>query len=267
MTKGTHVDLGQAMIVMIEPDKDPERLAEYNRWYEHDHVYSGVVAGPGAFSYSRFVATRELKDLRYPDPSAVAQPLDKGSYLSFFYLLAGQVDEHYAWSFPESARLGEAGADELRPRAGFPVAVRLRGIGQPRGMAGAGRDLARSPLPRRRRPVDRPGRERLTRRPRELAARNPAARIGRRTRKAASRRRWSSRRATFRGCQARERPSATGFSSPASLTSIHATCGVRGLRISESAVAGSGLGSLGSCRAVHSPRSRGRLPTAISSGS
>jgi hypothetical protein len=109
MTSGTHVDLGHAMIVMIEPDRDPERLAEYNRWYEHDHVYSGVVAGPGAFSYSRFVATRELKDLRYPDASPIAQPVDKGSYLSFFYLLAGQVDEHYAWSFPESARLGEQG--------------------------------------------------------------------------------------------------------------------------------------------------------------
>ncbi len=109
MAMGTHIDLGQAMIVMIEPTRDPERLAEYNRWYEHDHVYSGVVAGPGAFSYSRFVATRELKDLRYPDASAIAQPVDKGSYLSFFYLLAGQVDEHYAWSFPESARLGEQG--------------------------------------------------------------------------------------------------------------------------------------------------------------
>lgn len=109
MTKGTHVDLGAAMIVMIEPDRDPEKLAEYNRWYEHDHVYSGVVAGPGAFSYSRFVATRELKDLRYPESSAIADPVDKGSYLSLFYLLAGQVDEHYAWSFPESARLGEQG--------------------------------------------------------------------------------------------------------------------------------------------------------------
>jgi hypothetical protein len=108
-TTGTHVDLGQAMIVMIEPDRDPERLAEYNRWYEHDHVYSGVVAGPGAFSYSRFVATRELKDLRYPDASAIAEPTGKGSYLSFFYLLAGQVDEHYVWSFPESKRLGEEG--------------------------------------------------------------------------------------------------------------------------------------------------------------
>src|ERR1700759_4849151 len=97
------------MIVMIEPNRDPERLAEYNRWYEHDHVYSGGVAGPGAFSYSRFVATRDLKDLRYPASSALAQPVDKGSYLSFFYLLDGQVDEHYAWSFPESARLGQVG--------------------------------------------------------------------------------------------------------------------------------------------------------------
>ncbi len=109
MTSGTHVDLGQAMIVMIEPDRDPERLAEWNRWYEHDHVYSGVLAGPGAYSFGRFVATRDLKALRYPDPSEIAQPAAKGSYLSFFYLLAGQVDEHYAWSFPETARLGGEG--------------------------------------------------------------------------------------------------------------------------------------------------------------
>src|ERR1700755_19526 len=109
MTQGTHVDLGQAMIVMIEPTRDPEGLAEYNRWYEHDHVYSGVFPGPGAFSYSRLVATRDLKNLRYPESSAMAQPVDKGSYLSFFYLLDGQVDEHYPSSFPESARLGAAG--------------------------------------------------------------------------------------------------------------------------------------------------------------
>jgi hypothetical protein len=38
VTTGTHIDLGQAMIVMIEPDRDPERLAEWNRWYEHGHV-------------------------------------------------------------------------------------------------------------------------------------------------------------------------------------------------------------------------------------
>ena len=109
MTAGTHVDLGHAMIVMIEPTREPERLAEWNRWYEHDHVYSGVLAGPGAFSYGRFVAIRELKDLRFPDSSAIAQPVEKGSYLSFFYLLAGQVEEHYAWSFPETQRLGEQG--------------------------------------------------------------------------------------------------------------------------------------------------------------
>jgi hypothetical protein len=109
MTSGTHVDLGHAMIVMIEPTRDPALLAEWNRWYEHDHVYSGVLAGPGAFSYGRFVATRELKDLRYPESSAIAQPADKGSYLSFFYLLDGQADEHYAWSFPETQRLGAEG--------------------------------------------------------------------------------------------------------------------------------------------------------------
>ena len=60
MADGTHVDLGQAMITMVEPTSDPDRLREYNRWYEHDHCYSGVMVGPWAFSYGRFVATRRF---------------------------------------------------------------------------------------------------------------------------------------------------------------------------------------------------------------
>src|SRR5689334_23938404 len=60
MADGTHIDLGHAMITMVEPTRDPERLREYNRWYEHDHAYSGVLVGPRAFSFGRFVATKDL---------------------------------------------------------------------------------------------------------------------------------------------------------------------------------------------------------------
>ncbi len=109
MADGTHIDLGHAMITMVEPTTDPERLREYNRWYEHDHCYSGVMVGPGAFSYGRFVATRPLKDLRYPVESTVAVPVDQGSFIAFYWFLAGQVDEHFAWSFPATQQLGAAG--------------------------------------------------------------------------------------------------------------------------------------------------------------
>lgn len=109
MADGTHVDLGAAMITMVEPTRDPDRLREYNRWYEHDHAYSGVLVGPWAFSYGRWVATRPLKDLRYPTPSTVADPVDDGSFIAFYWYLKDKVDEHFAWSFPQTQWLTENG--------------------------------------------------------------------------------------------------------------------------------------------------------------
>ena len=109
MPDGTHIDLGHAMITMVEPTQDPERLREYNRWYEHDHSMSGVMVGPWAYSYRRFVATRDLKPLRSPDPSTVADPLARGTYIAFYFYLADRVDEHFAWSFPETKWLTEQG--------------------------------------------------------------------------------------------------------------------------------------------------------------
>ena len=109
MTDGTHIDLGSAMITMVEPTDDPDRLHEYNRWYEHDHCYSGVMIGPWAFSYGRFVATRALKDLRFPPASTVSNPVDQGSFIAFYWYLAGKVDEHFAWSFPATQQLAAEG--------------------------------------------------------------------------------------------------------------------------------------------------------------
>jgi len=109
MTDGTHIDLGSAMITMVEPTDNPERLHEYNRWYEHDHCYSGVMIGPWAFSYGRFVATRALKDLRFPPASTVSNPVDQGSFIAFYWYLADKVDEHFAWSFPATQQLAAEG--------------------------------------------------------------------------------------------------------------------------------------------------------------
>jgi hypothetical protein len=109
MATGTHIDLGYAMITMVEPTQDPERLREYNRWYEHDHCYSGVMVGPGAFSYGRFAATRALKDVRLSASPTVADPIDQGSFIAFYWYLAGTIDEHFAWSFPATQALAAAG--------------------------------------------------------------------------------------------------------------------------------------------------------------
>lgn len=109
MPDGTHIELGNAMITMIEPTREPDRLREYNRWYEHDHAYSGVLVGPWAFSFRRWVATKPLKDLRYPDPSTVADPVSQGSYIAFYWYLKDRVDEHFAWAFPQTQWLHEEG--------------------------------------------------------------------------------------------------------------------------------------------------------------
>jgi hypothetical protein len=75
---GTQNELGHAMVTMIEPTHDPAELAEYNRWYEFDHSQSGVLIGPGAFAYRRWVATRALKTCAirtraaWPNPSTWA---------------------------------------------------------------------------------------------------------------------------------------------------------------------------------------------------
>ena len=109
MADGTHIDLGHAMITMVEPTRDPDRLREYNRWYEHDHAYSGVMVGPWAFSFGRFVATKDLKTLRIPDPSTVAEPVTNGSFIGFYWYLADRVGEHFAWAFPQTQWLHEEG--------------------------------------------------------------------------------------------------------------------------------------------------------------
>ncbi len=105
----THIDVGHALITMIEPTTDPDRLVEYNRWYDHDHAYAGVMAGPGAFAYRRFVATRDLKPRRRSGPSPLIDPITSGSFIGLYWLQAGSAEEHYTWSFPNTAGLGQVG--------------------------------------------------------------------------------------------------------------------------------------------------------------
>jgi hypothetical protein len=101
------LELGHALITMIEPDR--ETLAAYHRWYERDHFLSGVLAGPGAYAGQRFVATRDLKALRWPADSPVAQPVDDGSFITLYWIERDQLTAHTDWGFPEAARLAGLG--------------------------------------------------------------------------------------------------------------------------------------------------------------
>jgi hypothetical protein len=88
------VKVGSMLLTMVEPHKGFEQA--YNRWYERDHFYAGCMIGPYLFAGSRWVATRELKDLRWPDgEESVAKPTDRGSYVSIYWVEAGHHDDHF----------------------------------------------------------------------------------------------------------------------------------------------------------------------------
>jgi hypothetical protein len=104
---GTLGRLGHLLIAIAEPHR--ETLADYNRWFEAEHMYDAVLVGPGAFAANRYVATRELKGLRYPLDGGVFADPSLGSYVALYYLAPGTAEEHFAWSFPQNRWLGETG--------------------------------------------------------------------------------------------------------------------------------------------------------------
>lgn len=112
------VRVGAMLFTLVDPH--PGYEAAYNRWYERDHFYGGVMVGPGTLAGKRWVATRILKDLRFPvtpaGPSPVAEPLDAGSYLATYFIDAASVAEHFAWASEEVHKLyaADRGFDERR---------------------------------------------------------------------------------------------------------------------------------------------------------
>ncbi|MFE0191401.1 hypothetical protein [Streptomyces sp. NPDC058989] len=98
---------GHALITMVEPH--PGHEYAYNRWYEDDHYIAGAMAMPWMFAGRRWVATRELQLLRYPEESAVARPVTAGCYLSTYWLTEGRYDEHMKWTVGINKRLNRDG--------------------------------------------------------------------------------------------------------------------------------------------------------------
>jgi hypothetical protein len=94
---------GHALITMVEPH--PGHEYAYNRWYEDDHFIAGAMAMPWMYAGRRFVATRELQLLRYPEKSAVAQPVTAGCYLTVYWITAGRYADHMRWTVGINKRL------------------------------------------------------------------------------------------------------------------------------------------------------------------
>jgi hypothetical protein len=88
------VKVGSILLTLVDPHKGFERA--YNRWYERDHYYGGCMIGPFLYAGSRWVATRELKDLRWPAGSeVVAKPTDAGSYVAIYWVEQGHHADHF----------------------------------------------------------------------------------------------------------------------------------------------------------------------------
>ncbi|GGX46686.1 hypothetical protein [Streptomyces chryseus] len=98
---------GHALITMVEPH--PGHEYAYNRWYEDDHYVAGAMAMPWMYAGRRWVATRDLQLLRYPQKSAVAQPVTAGCYLSTYWVTEGRYDEHMKWTVGINKRLNRDG--------------------------------------------------------------------------------------------------------------------------------------------------------------
>jgi len=94
------VKVGSMLFTMVDPHRGSE--VAYNRWYERDHFYAGCLVGPWLFAGRRWVATRALKDVRYPTDGAFAQPsVRAGSYVAIYWIHAGHHDEHHEWAIQQ----------------------------------------------------------------------------------------------------------------------------------------------------------------------
>jgi hypothetical protein len=95
-TAPAEVRLGSVLVSLLEPDRGRE--VEFHRWYERDHFYSGCMVGPHFFAGRRFVATRSLKEFRFPERDSLFEDVRDGSYLALYWLLAGYHEEAERWA-------------------------------------------------------------------------------------------------------------------------------------------------------------------------
>jgi hypothetical protein len=89
------ITIGSALVTLVDPHHGEE--VAYNRWYERDHFYAGCLMGAGWFAGKRWVATRPLKDLRYPKNTVFLPDIDAGTYVATYWVLADGAAEAIDW--------------------------------------------------------------------------------------------------------------------------------------------------------------------------
>lgn len=106
MTDIPPIRLGSILFSLVEPH--PGQAVAFNRWYERDHFYAGCMMGPNFLAGRRWVATRRLKGLRFPETNPVTSP-ERGSLLVLYWILAGQHRETVAWAVRQVRQLHAQG--------------------------------------------------------------------------------------------------------------------------------------------------------------
>ncbi len=101
------IRIGSTLLTLVEPHRGQE--VEYNRWYERDHFYAGCLMGAGWFAGKRWVATKPLKDLRFPSETQFLPDVSAGSYLATYWVLKGMEPEAVAWGSAQVKWLHENG--------------------------------------------------------------------------------------------------------------------------------------------------------------
>ena len=104
------IKVGSMLYTLVDPHEGHE--VAYNRWYERDHFYAGCMVGAWFFAGRRFVATRDLRALRYPERSSTITDSALGSYLALYWMHRGHHEEAERWAVEKVLWLGENGRME-----------------------------------------------------------------------------------------------------------------------------------------------------------
>ena len=97
------IKLGSLLLTLLEPKAGYEK--QFHRWYERDHFYAGCMIGENFFSGRRWVATRTLKELRFPPETPIVDDVSKGSFLASYWILDQRDDEAVQWSIAQVHQL------------------------------------------------------------------------------------------------------------------------------------------------------------------
>jgi hypothetical protein len=89
------VALGSAIFALHDPH--PGHEVKFNRYYERDHMFAAIFA-PWTMWAQRWVATGELKKLRYPADGPWGMPSARGSFLTMYWIQAGHLDDQQLWT-------------------------------------------------------------------------------------------------------------------------------------------------------------------------